>query len=140
MAKKDQAADLLRQGLPPSQIAQQMHISPAVVMQYLCLKIGEGELRRSDIAFSLSHDVRAAIEDVLAGKPSATAGTITRALHKKNIDANRVDVSIYLHYRRARVVMGDMYELLRTVEVRLHSFIKQAFIAEFGEEQWWRSG
>jgi hypothetical protein len=33
-----------------------------------------------------------------------------------------------------------MYELLRTVEVRLHSFIKQAFIAEFGEEQWWRSG
>jgi hypothetical protein len=140
MARKDQAADLLRQGVSPSQIAAQMGTTPAVVMQYLCLKIGEGELRRSDIAFSLPHDVRGAIEETLEQTPSATAGTITRALRKKGLDANRVDVSIYLHYRRARVVLGDMYELLRMVEVRLHSFIKQAFILEFGEEQWWRSG
>jgi hypothetical protein len=140
MARKDQAADLLRQGLPPSQIATQMGTTPATIMQYLCLKIGEGELRRSDIAFSLPHDVRVAIEETLEQTPSATAGTITRALRKKGIDANRVDISVYLHYRRARVVLGDMYELLRMVEVRLHSFIKQAFILEFGDDQWWRSG
>ena len=140
MARKDQAADLLRQGVPPSQIAAQMGSTPAAIMQYLCLKIGEGELRRSDIAFSLPHDVRIAIEETLEQTPSATAGALTRALRKKGIDANRIDISIYLHYRRARVVLGDMYELLRMVEVRLHSFIKQAFILEFGEEQWWRSG
>jgi hypothetical protein len=109
-------------------------------MQYLCLKIGEGELRRSDIAFSLPHDARVAIEEIVQQAPSATAGRITRALLKKGIQANRIDISVYLHYRRARVVLGDMYELLRMVEVRLHSFIKQAFILEFGEEQWWRSG
>jgi hypothetical protein len=38
------------------------------------------------------------------------------------------------------VVLGDMYELVRSVEVRLHDFIRQAFVAEFGEEQWWRGG
>jgi hypothetical protein len=140
MARKDQAADLLRQGLPPSQIAHQMGTSPAAVMQYLCLGIGEGELRRSDIAFSLPHDVRLAIEEALEQKPDLTPAAIARALRKKDLHPNRVDVSIYLHYRRARVVLGDMYELLRMVEVRLHSFVKQAFITEFGEEQWWRSG
>jgi hypothetical protein len=109
-------------------------------MQYLCLSIGEGELRRSDIAFSLPHDVRVAIEEAIEQTSSNSAAAITRTIRKKGIQANRVDVSVYLHYRRARVVLGDMYELLRTVEVRLHSFVKQAFIAEFGEEQWWRSG
>lgn len=140
MARKDQAADLLRQGLPPSQIAAHMGTTPAAVMQYLCLKIGEGELRRSDIAFSLPHDVRVATEEILEQSPSATAGAITRSLRKKGIQANRIDISVYLHYRRARVVLGDMYELLRMVEVRLHGFVKQAFILEFGDEQWWRSG
>ncbi len=140
MARKEQAADLLRQGRPPSQIAAQMGSTPAAVMQYLCLKIGEGDLRRSDIAFSLPHNVRVAIEEVLEQSPAATAGALTRTLQKKGIEANRIDISVYLHYRRARVVLGDMYELLRTVEVRLHSFVKQAFILEFGEEQWWRSG
>ncbi len=117
-----------------------MGTSPAAVMQYLCLMIGEGELRRSDIAFSLPHDARAAIEEVMSQKPSATAGALARLLRKKGLDANRVDIGVYLHFRRARVVLGDMYELLRTVEVRLHNFVKQAFITEFGEEQWWRSG
>jgi predicted transcriptional regulator len=140
MARKDQAADLLRQGLSPSQIAHEMGTSPAAVMQYLCLSIGEGELRRSDIAFSLPHQVRVAIEEALEQKPDMSPAAIARALRKKELYPNRVDVSIYLHYRRARVVLGDMYELLRMVEVRLHSFVKQAFITEFGEEQWWRSG
>ncbi len=141
MARKDQAADLLRQGLPPSQIAQQMHISPAAVMQYLCLKIGEGELRRSDIAFSLPHDARVAIEEIIEkSEGSVTVGRLQRELRKRHVTANRIDVGVYLHYRRARVVLGDMYELVRNVEVRLHSFIKQAFIAEFTEENWWRGG
>ncbi len=117
-----------------------MGTTPGAVMQYLCLKIGEGDLRRSDIAFSLPHEVRVAIEEILQQTPSATAGSLTRGLRKKGIEANRIDVGVYLHYRRARVVLGDMYELLRMVEVRLHSFIKQAFILEFGEELWWRSG
>ncbi|HYG99615.1 MAG TPA: hypothetical protein VD837_10830 [Terriglobales bacterium] len=140
MARKDQAAELLRQGLPPSEIARQMGTSSAAVMQYLCLKIGEGELRRSDLAFSIPHDLRAAIEQAIEKTGSLSSWVITRELRKQGITANRLDVGVYINYRRARVVLGDMYELVRTVEVRLHAFVKQAFIAEHGEDQWWRTG
>ena len=140
MLRKDQAAQLLRQGLPPSEIADQMKTSTPVVMQYLCLKIGEGELRRSDIAFSLPQPVRAAIEQSIERTGSTNPFAIARDLRGSGVNANRHDVAVYIHYRRARVVLGDMYELLRNVEVRLHTFVKQAFVLEFGEENWWRSG
>jgi predicted transcriptional regulator len=140
MARKDQAAELLREGLPPSQIAHEMGTSTAAVMQYLCLKIGEGQLRRSDIAFSLPAEQRNAIEEAIEKSGSTTPSVIARELRKSGIQANRLDLGIYIHYRHARVVLGDMYELVRTVEVRLHRFIREAFIAEFGDEQWWRSG
>ena len=140
MARKDQAVELLRRGLPPSEIARQMNTSGAVVMQYLCLKIGEGELRRSDLAFSIPRELRIAIEVAIEATRSTHSGVITRAVRRAGIAADRLDIGVYLHYRRARVVLGDMYELLRTIEVRLHAFIKQAFIAEFGEENWWRGG
>ena len=140
MPRKDEAADLLRQGVPPSQIAHRLGTTPALIIRYLCMKIGEGELRRSDIAFSLPHQTRAAIEQAIEKTGSSGVTAILRELHANGITADRADVSIYVQYRRARVVLGDMYELVRTVEVRLHTFIKQAFIAEFGEEQWWRGG
>jgi hypothetical protein len=108
--------------------------------QYLCLKIGEGELRRSDLAFSIPHELRVSIEQAIEKTGSLSSHVITRELRKQAIEANRLDVGVYINYRRARVVLGDMYELVRTVEVRLHAFVKQAFIAEFGEEQWWRTG
>jgi len=140
MLRKDQAAQLLREGLPPSEIARQMQTSTPAVMQYLCLKIGEGELRRSDIAFSLPHQLRMVIEQSIERTGSVNPFAVARDLRKAGIDANRHDVAVYMHYRRARVVLGDMYELLRNVEVRLHTFVKQAFLLEFGEENWWRSG
>src|SRR3954451_10235641 len=140
MARKDKAAQLLRQGLPPSEIAREMRVSPSAVMQYLCVKIGEGDLRRSDIAFSLSREVRAAIEQAIEKTGSTSPFVISRELKDQGIEATRIDIGVYVHYRRARVVLGDMYELVRTLEVRLHNFVKQAFIAEFGEEQWWRGG
>jgi len=131
---------LLREGLPPTEIAKRMHASTAAVMTFLCLKIGEGELRRSDIAFSIPRETRAAIEKVVEETGSLNAAAVTRHLKRQGINANRLDVGVYINYRRARVVLGDMYELIRTLELRLHSFIKDAFVAEFGDENWWRSG
>src|SRR5581483_7588130 len=107
---------------------------------YLCLKIGEGELRRSDIAFSLPHELRARIEDSIERTGSVSPFVVARDLRSHGHEVNRHDIAVYVQYRRARVVLGDMYELLRTVEVRLHTFIKEAFVLEFGDEQWWRSG
>ena len=103
-------------------------------------KIGEGDLRRSDIAFSLKRNVRSAIESVVAETGSQSPGRIARELEKNNIHCSRFDIRMYLEYRRAPVVLGDMYEAVRNIEVRLHRFVKRVFIAEFGEEEWWRSG
>jgi hypothetical protein len=130
----------LRQGNSPTHIATRLKLRPSEVMNFLWTKIGEGELRRSDIAFSLKRNVRRAIEAVVAETGSQSAGRICRELEKKGIHCSRFDVRMYLEYRRAPVVLGDMYEAVRNIEVRLHGFIKRVFISEFGEEEWWRGG
>jgi predicted transcriptional regulator len=140
MSKRDQACALLRQGHSPSQIAAKMGLRVSYVMNYLWSKIGEGELRRSDIAFSLKRNIRREIESIVAEIKSQSATRICRELAKRGTQLSRYDVKMYLEYRRAPVVLGDMYEIVRNVEVRLHRFIKRVFIAEFGEEDWWRGG
>ena len=42
MAHKQKTEDLLSEGYYPSQIAGQMTISVTSVIQYLCLRVGEG--------------------------------------------------------------------------------------------------
>ena len=140
MPKSEEAVRLLRQGLPPSEIAARLNTSANDVMRHLCLKVGEGELRRSDIVFSIDSRLRHAIEDIIRDKEKASMRVIVTELYKRGIEANRLDVRIYVRYRRARVVLGDLYELVRNIEVRLHRFIKEAFVQEFGEEGWWRGG
>jgi hypothetical protein len=140
MSRSEDAVRLLKEGLAPSEIATQLHTSAADVLKHLCVRIGEGDLRRSDIVFSIDGKLRHAIEEIIAEKQAASMRTVSRELEKRGINANRLDVRIYLKYRRARVVLGDLYELVRNIEVRLHRFIKQAFIQEYGEDNWWRGG
>jgi hypothetical protein len=140
MSKRDEACALLRQGNSPSQIAAKMRLRTSYVMNFLWSKIGEGELRRSDVSFSLKRNVRSAIEAVIAETKTQSPGRICRELEKRGIHCDRFDVRMYLEHRRAPVVLGDMYELVRNIEVRLHRFIKRVFIAEFGEDEWWRGG
>jgi hypothetical protein len=140
MSKRDQACALLRQGNSPTQIAGKLGLRTSDVMNFLWTRIGEGGLRRSDIAFSLKRNVRKAIEAVIAETGSQSAARICKELEKRGIHCNRFDVRMYLEYRRAPVVLGDMYELVRSIEVRLHRFIKRVFIAEFGADDWWRGG
>ena len=140
MSKRDQACALLREGNSPTQIAGKLGLRTSDVMNFLWTRIGEGGLRRSDIAFSLKRNVRKAIEAVIAETGSQSAARICKELEKRGIHCNRFDVRMYLEYRRAPVVLGDMYELVRSIEVRLHRFIKRVFIAEFGVDDWWRGG
>lgn len=140
MLKRDQACSLLRQGNSPSEIARVLRVRTSDVLHDLWSKIGEGELRRSDIAFSLKRDFRRAIEEVVALKKTSSPAQIARELEKRGIKCDRFDIRVYLDYRRAPVVLGDMYEIVRSIEVRLHRFVKALFVHEFGEEEWWRSG
>jgi hypothetical protein len=140
MPKSEEARKLLQEGLAPSEIAAKLNTSAADVMRHLCLKVGEGDLRRSDIVFSINSDLRHAIEDIIKETGASSMRAVASELRRRGIQANRLDVRIYLRYRRARVVLGDLYELVRNIEVRLHRFIKQAFVQEYGEENWWRGG
>ena len=140
MPKSEEAVRLLREGLPPSEIAARLNTSAADVMRHLCLKVGEGDLRRSDIVFSIDSRLRHAIEEIISGQNAASMRLVANELRRRGFDANRLDVRIYLRYRRARVVLVDLYELVRNIEVRLHRFIKEAFIQEYGEDGWWRGG
>lgn len=140
MPRRDEATALLRQGRSPSQIAALMHARTSEVMHYLHTKIGQGELRRSDIAFSLDRGMRQAVDDALAAGVPMNTSRMSRELRKKGIACDRFDLRVYLEFRRAGVVLGDMYEIVRNIEVRLHSFIKRIFVAEYGEENWWRGG
>jgi predicted transcriptional regulator len=65
MARKDQATSLLIAGNSPSQIASLMGISIGSVEQYLCTKVGEGTIRRSDILFSIDANTRNTVEDII---------------------------------------------------------------------------
>lgn len=140
MSRSQDAVQLLNEGLPPSEIAARLNTGGADVMRHLCLKIGEGDLRRSDIVFSIDGQLRHTIEEIITAKNATSMRVVARELERRGIRANRLDVRVYLKYRRARVVLGDLYELVRNIEVRLHRFIREAFIEEYGEENWWRGG
>jgi hypothetical protein len=96
-------------------------------------------MRRSDVAFSLPRELRAAIDAAVAETKSVSPARIARHVQAKGIECHPFDVRVYFDHRRAQVVLGDMYEMVRGIEVRLHQFLRAVFVREFGEN-WWRGG
>lgn len=133
------AADLLLRGLSPTQISREMHIPLGVVMSYLYRLVGEGKLRRSDILFAIPRDVRQQIENIVQEHKVTQLSRIRRWLHSAGKDVDAADLQIYLKLRDARVALGDMYELIRDLELSMHKFVRDSLVREF-KENWWREG
>jgi len=106
-------------------------------MAYLYRLVGEGALRRSDILFTLPPETRQQIEKIVQEQPVIHPGRIRKALQASGTEVNPDDLRIYLKLRDARVDLGDMYELLRDLELSLHKFIHDVLEREVGEN-WWR--
>jgi hypothetical protein len=138
--RRKQAADLLLRGFAPSKIAEEMKLPLGVVMNFLYNQVGQGWIRRSDILFSIDSSVRAAIEDAIRGTGKDSVAAVSRALSAAGINANRGDLRIYLKMRDARADLGDMYEFIRDIELRLHQYVRASLIAAYGPENWWREG
>ena len=117
-----------------------MNIPVGVVMAYLYRQIGEGELRRSDILFTLDPLARERIEKLVQERGSTVPWKLRRWLKTLGFEVDPDDLEIYLKLRDARVALGDMYELIRDLELSLHGFVRDALIREYGPEQWWREG
>lgn len=133
-------AELLRQGVSPSGIARELHIPLGGVMNHLYRLVGEGSLRRSDILFTLDPEARKQIENIVQERGTVQIGKIRRYLAASGHNIDTDDLRLYLKLRDARVDLGDTYELIRDLELKLHKFIRQALEKEFGEENWWREG
>ncbi len=150
MARKHEAVEWLRKGYSPSRIADQMEISVASVKGYLFNQVGEGNIRRSDILFSIDRDVRELIESAIADLgniPSKSeAGTskdtrrVVQWLQRRGHDADEEEVDIYLMLHDARVSLGDMFEFIRDIELILHRHIREVLCSGYGSTEWWRKG
>jgi len=140
IGRKQQTLELARAGLPPSEIAHRMDAPFATVMAHLYGLVGEGALKRSDIVFSFDQETRDAIEGAIEEHGTTDMRVLRKALAKRRVDMRREDLAVYLTLRDARVALGDMYEMVRDVELALHERIRGAFVEAFGEETWWREG
>jgi hypothetical protein len=139
MHRREEAARLLLAGNPPSKISEQLRLPLGVVMNYLYNQAGLGRIRRSDILFSIDANTRHAVEKAIAEAGDAPA-RVRRALQRAGVRVSHADLAVYLKLRDSRVDLGDMYELLRDIELKLHDYVRASLIARFGEAEWWRKG
>jgi hypothetical protein len=139
MARKHQAAALLNQGLSPSQIAKQMGISIDSVMGYLYNQVGEGEIRRSDILFTVGAETRRAVEEVERTHGRLARGEFQRAVKRSYAGVNAEEAWVYANLRQPEVYLGDMYWMICTVEDFLHHYIRETLERGYGSD-WWRKG
>src|SRR5512142_2594256 len=134
------AAELLRHGLSPTKISHEMNVPLGALMNHLYRLVGEGALRRSDILFTLDRRARQEIEKIVQQRGTTSPGKIRQWLQAAGIEVDRADLIIYLRLRDARVDLGDMYEMVRDLELTLHTFVRDSLIRRHGEENWWREG
>jgi hypothetical protein len=135
-------ARLLNEGNPPSKVAATLGLTVYSVMKQLWAQVGEGKIRRSDILFSIEPGVRRAIERLIAEQETTSWMPLYRAAKKRKFAISREDLKMYLDLRDSRVALGDMYELIRSIELDLHKFVKNTFMGLYGDAdgEWWREG
>jgi len=131
MARKNEAAELLIRGHSIPQIAREMGITAKSVVQYLCTKVGEGQIQRSDIFFSISPEKRKVIEE------SHGIWEIANIFESRGYEFCREELDLFLMLGETESLLGDMYDYIREIEMILHDMIKKILKAEY-QENWWR--
>lgn len=147
---KSQIRDLLSKNMSPAEIAFNFGQTRDTIMRLIWEMLGRGELRRSDILYSVSSQKREAIlkarNSLPRGAPNDWVVSILSQSEQaslwKTIETVDEDVRIVLDYSESRVILGDLYEELREIEVTLHHYIRRRLEEKFGEEEggWWAHG
>ena len=135
MARKEEAEQLLRQGLCPCEIAGRMGISVKSVIQYLRTQVGEGALRLSDLYFSWPPAKREILLKAGRGRYADI-----RLLSANGL--SRDELELFQSLSSPRVFTGDLYEYVSAAEVAIHRLVRARLEREFGsdEDGWWRNG
>ncbi len=123
MGVREETLGLLREGHSPKEIARIKRVNINTTLAYLDELVGRGALRRSDIFFSISKEIRNDYQENIS-------------------NADNEDILVIRKYGNARTALGDMYEDIRDIETYLHLSIRSALIVAYGEGEtgWWRMG
>jgi hypothetical protein len=142
MSKKQEATRLLKAGLSPVEIAEQLGVGIATAAFYLYAQVGEGAIKRSDILFSIPQAKREFFEQKICELGSTKLGHLYRAIVGRGNNRDIHLLRIYLTLRDTRASMSDIYVLISEIEIKLHQFIKNILISEYGSDEsgWWRQG
>lgn len=145
MGVREEALDLLHDGLSPREIAEHQGVTLATILGYLDQLVGRGDLRRSDILFSVQKDIRQAVLKVAGNRRTSTSWDTLRVqtkLTEQGLKVDREDIQVVLKYGDAGHALGDMYEDIRSIETYLHQLIRKGLEKEYGkgESGWWRQG
>jgi hypothetical protein len=147
MARKHEAAQSLRQGNSPAQIARLMGVSVDTVMGYLYNQVGEGRIRRSDILFSIRNDTRqvvAAVETKYGATEVARwdVWKFRRVIRDEHPKVDTDEACFYRDLRKPEVYVGDMFWYLYMIEAFLHGYVKGVLQHEYGAtgDDWWYVG
>jgi len=144
MGVREETLDMLRNGLSPKDITRARGVSIDTTLGYLDQLVGRGDLRRSDIFFTLPKDIREAV-GVVANPIRwglTTIETARKFLKHVGSNADEEDIIVAIKYGDARHALGDMYEDIRTIETFLHNLIHEKLMEIYGEGEfeWWRKG
>ena len=142
MGVREDTLKMLREGLSPKEITKARGVNINTTLGYLDQLVGRGDLRRSDIFFSVPKDIRNAIPASLIKGRILTIQEVSIHLKKQQINADLEDIIVVIKYGDSRHALGDMYEDIRAIETHLHNIICEALIEEYGEGEleWWRKG
>ncbi len=142
MGKRDEALQMLREGLSPREIARRQKVTLSTILGYIDQLIGQGRLRRSDVLFSVPAEKRHAIMSKLTDGRSTNLSAIMGRLQRSGVVVEQEDVVVVQRYGSTGYALGEMYEDIRTIEVGLHSLVRQTLENEFGSDEsgWWRRG
>jgi hypothetical protein len=142
MGAREDSVKLLRSGLTPGQISRHRRVSLKTTLGYLDEMVGRGMIRRSDIFFSVTPEVRRQVATVLKPRLATTKQAVRARLERRGFSIDEDDLEVVLRYGNARHALGDMYEDLRTVEVGLHRVVRSGLEVKYGrgDRRWWKLG
>lgn len=137
--EKDKALLLFTQGNSPKEIAEKIKKSFKRVLDYLYIHAGEGNIRRSDIYFSINHKLRETIEKFNVEEDEGEKEKIFAKFFDL-FDLYPDEATLCIKLSKDRVAQGDLYELISDIELLLHRAIKNILLKEYGKKEWWRKG
>lgn len=147
MGAREDTVRLLRAGNSPAQISRIRGVTIGTTLPYLEQMAGRGAIRVSEIYFAVPSDTRELVDKVQAQLPRkprehsdgfVEMGPVLDAA--PHLDPG--DVQVCLRYGGVGRYVGDLYALLRELELTLHDLVKSKLQEQYGTalNGWWVQG